>query len=237
MRGPDDKTRLSYWFPLIEAAGLPVPRTVILPKLTDTEEEGLYNLVGDGTPWSAVGDFIRSIAEAATPFGYPFFLRTDYTSAKHSWRDSCFVDSPDTIESHVREIAEYSMMADLMGLPIDRWVVREYLKTVPAFHAFRGMPINEEFRVFVRDGVIEHFQPYWPPETIQRPDVSDWEEQLTLMNTPRDLDRAEIEQLALEVSKVIPGFWSVDCLHVPGRGWFVTDMAEGDKSYRWEAGL
>lgn len=43
-----------------------------------------------------------------------------------------------------------------------------------------------------------------------------------------------IEKLAKDVSRAVPGFWSVDCLLTSDRGWVVTDMAEGEKSYRYE---
>lgn len=234
-RTRDDKTRLSYWFPLIEAAGIPVPKTIILPALTPKEEGQLYEwAAGEGEcPWLA--DLSVEILTAADELGWPCFLRTDYFSAKHSWSRSCFLSDPDEVMNHIKTIAEYSIMADLMGLPIDRWVVRELLPTKPAFHAFDGMPITREFRVFVRDGKVDHFQPYWPPDALDgQTDEPEWRMLLNDFNclTPETYD--EITNLALRVNAAVPGYWSVDCLSVEGRGWMVTDMAEGHKSYRWE---
>jgi hypothetical protein len=37
-----------------------------------------------------------------------------------------------------------------------------------------------------------------------------------------------------QVSGAVPGFWSVDWLHTVDRDWVLTDMADGDKSYRWQ---
>lgn len=229
----EDKTRLSYWFPLIEAAGLPVPKTVILPTLSESQEDGLFNLVGDGIKWDGLKPMADGIAEAAKDFGFPFFLRTDYSSAKHYWKDTCFVEKREGLEDHIHQIAEFSLMADIMGLPIDRWIVREFLPTTPAFYAFRDMPITREFRLFVRDGIIEHIQPYWPEHAIEDHEgfCEDWRERLKFLSELGD-DRQAITDLALQASVACPGFWSVDCLHTT-RGWFITDMAEGEKSYKY----
>lgn len=235
MRTRDDKTRLSYWFPLIRDAGLPVPKTVIIPALTEKEEGALYDLIGDGTPWPAFEDLCDTIADAGDLVGWPCFLRTDYTSAKHSWREACFLPDRANVGRHVHNIAEFSAMADLMGLPMDRWVVRELLKTEPSFVAFDGMPITREFRVFVKDGAVEHFQPYWPPDAIEgHTSTADWRVRLDALNAIPEDEKTAVVALALSANKAVPGFWSVDCLWVPTRGWFITDMAEGEKSYRWQ---
>ena len=38
---------------------------------------------------------------AAKEMGEPFFLRTDHTSAKHSWEETCFVKSTSDLMQHV----------------------------------------------------------------------------------------------------------------------------------------
>jgi hypothetical protein len=234
-RTREDKTRLSYWFPLIEAAGIPAPKTIILPTLTPKEEGELCDWAAGEGSYDGLPYLIGDINQAAIAFGYPCFLRTDYSSAKHSWSKSCFLASATQIKESIQSIAEYSIMADLMGLPIDRWVVRELLPTKPVFHAFRDMPIVREFRVFVRDSVIEHWQPYWPLHALEgQTEEPNWRELASQLNSITPEERAKVEGLALRVSAAVPGYWSVDCLDVVGRGWMVTDMAEGDKSYRWD---
>lgn len=233
----DSKTRLSYWFPLIEAAGLPVPKTRIVA-LSDDDFADFYSIFDGETPkcWDRL---LADIAKAANEVGgVPFFLRTDFTSAKHDWKDSCFVSDIARLANHVYALAEYSEIADIFGgMPPDAFVVRELLPTSPAFIAFHGrMPITREFRFFVRDGSIEHIQPYWPAATIEdhEPSEADWRERLTEMSELSGEIYAQLADMTQLVSRAVPGFWSVDWLHTTDRGWVLTDMAEGDKSYRWE---
>jgi hypothetical protein len=230
-----DKTRLSYWFPLIQAAGIPVPKTIIASVLTPKDEDDLINWAAGEGPCEHLPYLVGDINQAAVAFGYPCFLRTDYSSAKHSWSKSCFLAKPARIMESIQSIAEYSIMADLMGLPIDTWVVRELLPTKSVFHAFNDMPIVREFRVFVRDGKVDHFQPYWPVHALEgQTEEPKWRELVNELNAITPEERAKVEDLALRVNAAVPGYWSVDCLDVVGRGWMVTDMAEGEKSYRWE---
>lgn len=225
-----DPCCLSYWFPLIESAGLPVPRTKFFT--TDCE---LWKMFHSQTP-DRFDDFIAQLRNAATevsPSG-PWFLRTGLTSAKHSWKETCFVTDLDKLKSHVFRIAEFSECADIMGLPYHTWVVREMLSTKPAFTAFYGsMPIVREFRFFIRDGSIEHIQPYWPEESIEVPSEPDWKDRFASLSkiTPEEFET--IKSLVLRASAAVPGFWSIDLLDTE-RGWFVTDMAPGERSYRYE---
>jgi hypothetical protein len=41
------------------------------------------------------------------------------------------VKADDIVQQHVYEIAEASEIADMIGLPWDTWVVREFLPTMP----------------------------------------------------------------------------------------------------------
>lgn len=235
----DSPTRLSYWFPRVQAAGLPVPRTHLVV-LSDEEMRDFDRLFDGETPacWNRLLADIRYAATApGLGVGVPFFLRTDFTSAKHDWQHSCFVADLDRLGHHVYALAEFSAMADMVGgMPPDTFVVRELLKTAPAFTAFHGrMPITREFRYFVRDSVIEHSQPYWPPAAIEDhgPDVSDWRERLTRISTLENDEHGELATLTQLANVAVPGFWSVDWLETE-RGWVLTDMAEGDTSFRWE---
>lgn len=230
MRGKDDKSRLSYWFPLIESAGLPVPRTKII-RLADGEN--LYDLL-DGNMPACMTSLVDRIEDAAKDFGTPFFLRTDYTSAKHDWADTCCVKDVHLLSRHIAQIVEYSECVDMIALPSDVWVVREMLKTNPAFHAFRQMPIVREFRFFVRDGSVEHTQPYWPADSITQPDCDHWRDWLAAMSVLDNADRSVLSDMTLRANQAVPGYWSVDWLDTVDRGWVLTDMAEGDASFKYE---
>lgn len=121
-RDKDDKTRLSYWFPKVQAAGLPVPTTRIIT-LTREESTALtMHLFGEG-PADELHRLHAKIAGAADEIGgVPFFLRTDFTSAKHDWKDTCCVRNADLIPHHIHAIWEYSELADMMGLLCDVWL-------------------------------------------------------------------------------------------------------------------
>lgn len=240
---PDDSlTRLSYWFPLVESAGLPVPETRIV-KISDQDMRLLFTFCldgeGDPTPWHSLTHAIE-MAALSLPKPPPVFLRTDFLSGKHSWVETCYVADLSLIPTHVSRLIEKSETFDFVGCPWDVWVVREFLNTRPQFHAFQGMPITREFRYFVRDGVIEHRQPYWPEYAIEgnfyrgAVEPEDWRSTLSEMNRISANEDTELSRLTLETSAAVPGFWSVDWLQTADRGWVLTDMAEGDKSFRWE---
>jgi hypothetical protein len=231
--GAVNKTRLSYWFPLIKAAGIPVPRTEIVPYA-----HSLAPLF-DGEQPKGWNDLRRSIIHAAERVSRtgPWFLRTDFGAAKHSWKKTCFVTDLSSIGRHIAAIAEEHEMQFPFVPPCDNWVVREMLPTKPIFTAFWGdMPITREFRFFVRDDEVEHTQFYWPADALKdsHPSAKDWRKRLRKINEfSGTREQAQLYDLARRVSRAVPGFWSVDLLDTE-RGWFVTDMAEGEKSYRWE---
>ncbi|MBV8781157.1 MAG: hypothetical protein JO353_07140 [Phycisphaerae bacterium] len=232
----DNKTRLSFWFPRIKAHGLPVPKTEIIRTklfLAGLLEEKPAHEFSDGFL-----EFMDEIRGAGDRLGWPCFLRTDYTSAKHYWKKTCFVEDRYAIASHVAEIVEFSELADIMGLPTDVWVVRELLKTDPAFHAFSGdMPITQEFRFFVEGGRVSHIQPYWPANAIEqgRPAATDWRGRLREINRLEDHDRRILSEMSLQAFRALgEGDWSIDWLLTTDRDWVLTDMAEASRSFRYE---
>lgn len=226
-----DKTALSYWFPKLLAAGLPVPRTTIIPMPTAAQEDICAAFDGqDGT--GAVKPFFDMLAAAAGEFGFPCFLRTDHTSAKHSWKRSCFLPSADDIPGHVSEIIEFSECCDLIGLPWDTWVVRELLPTMPdgVCPGYGDMPICREFRFFVEDGTVRCHHPYWPREALEHGGAP---ADLDYDALCRMKDDAALTALASAAGAAVGGAWSVDILETR-RGWFITDMAEARRSFHWE---
>ncbi len=233
------RTAMSYWLPRIIEAGLPVPRTRFV-MMSEPAQSHIWNLF-DGNPEpktkNALNWFLMNLASRCAEVSMPCFLRTDHTSAKHSWRDSCHLpnSSRETLLGHVLEIAEFSVVADFMGLPWDTWAVRELLPTQPAFYAFRGrMPITCEFRIFVVNGELICSHPYWPKGAIEmhvdESEFPDWKNKLLVIQQTK---RADAILLALAASKAVPGeAWSVDVLKTD-RGWFITDMAPAIVSWHW----
>jgi len=147
----DDRNCISWWFPKLAVAGLPVPRTTVL-RCSDREQGDLW-AVGDGRPlgrhWTA---FVDRVMAAAEEIGWPVFLRTGHTSYKHGWSKSCHLSQAADVPSHIRQLVEFSAIASIIGLPIEVWAVRQLLPTQRVVTIYDGFPLVREFRCFVEDG-------------------------------------------------------------------------------------
>lgn len=233
MQPPCDVNDLAYWFPKIEAAGLPVPETRIVT--TDVELMGLL----DGEMPVGFEAFLSDLEKASWNVGYPCFLRTGHTSGKHDWSDTCYVAGPNHLGRHVAALVEASALADVFGLPTRTWVVRSLIKTTPLFRCerWRGFPVTREFRVFIRDDEFEAMYPYWPEDAVEQgqPDRDDWRDVLRVASEITDDDADKVTFLAGMASAAVGGgYWSIDFLQDEGGDWWLTDMADGDRSYRPE---
>src|SRR4051812_17410817 len=87
-----DRNDLAYWFPRLEATGVPVPRTAIVT--TDLDLSLVFE-AGD-TP-EGFRNFLAHLTLAADALGYPAFLRTGHTSGKHDWPRTCFLRNPEAL--------------------------------------------------------------------------------------------------------------------------------------------
>lgn len=212
---------LSYWYPKIVGV-VPTPETIVCP--TNVQMTALF----DGKKPDGWDEFIGVLGRATDYFGYPCFLRTGHTSGKHDWKDTCFVPSREALESHVTALVEYSEMTSLIGLPYNVWVVRKMLPTKPLGTAFKGMPICKEFRVFVRDGDIQCWHPYWPANAFKQ-GVPEWYNDLCELG---EGDQRTVFYNAVKAGKAVGGHWSVDLLKT-NNGWYVTDMATAEDSWHW----
>lgn len=224
-----DKNSLAFWYPKISDHGLPVPRTKIVPVPPECD----LSLLLDGSTPNLYDQFIMPLREAISEIGTPCFLRTSHGSGKHDWSRTCYVTDVARIELHVWNLVEWSHLVDLGGLPYDTWAVREMIETDPLFHAFWGMPITREFRVFATEQAVETVLPYWPPAAIRRPDTDDWEARLHEASTITHAEQTLLEGLAkAAVAAVGGGYWSIDFLEDREGFWFLTDMADGERSHR-----
>jgi len=239
---------LSYWFPKLVEAGLPVPRTEIVK--TDVDLTSLL----DGVIPIGVEPFFNELRKATDAIGgCPCFLRTGQGSGKHRWKDCCFLESQKTIPQHVASLVEWSHVVDFFGLSHDVWVVRKLLPVEPlaVLPRYHGMPLVVEYRAFIGDGKVKCIHPYWPERSIRdglecthrsghlvANDVCS-ECQKTadgLFLLTRDpADESAALSLARNTATTFSGDgeWSVDLLKTK-IGWFVTDMAEAAKSYHYE---
>lgn len=219
---------LAHWFPFVERAGVPHPKTIVLK--TDL---GLLSLIDCIEPEGLDG-FVTKVREACAEVGYPAFLRTGHTSGKHDWSQTCYVPGPDHVLPHMCSLIEYSEMCSFIGLPLDTWVVREYLPCYPMFHAFCGMPMRLERRYFVRDGKVVCHHPYWPKRSIKDPTDPKWENLLEGANRELPNEIEILTKMSERVAREIGGAWSVDWMWVSDRGWVCIDMATFDESFHWD---
>jgi hypothetical protein len=229
----DDLTALSHWFPKIRDAALPVPRTALIDMPIEAQKDAWEAFDGkDGN--GGLQLFAGSVAEIGATFGVPFFLRTDHTSGKHSWRDACFVADPVLVIRNIMAIIEYSEMCSIVGLPYARWAIREMLPTIPfgVCPEYLDMPICKEFRFFVDDAKVRCWHPYWPRLALERGGAMLSDADYAALCEPGG-DLEELTDLAQRAGAAVGGAWSVDILQTT-RGWFVTDMAEAGKSFHWE---
>lgn len=225
------KTALSYWFPRLEAAGLPVPRTAIIPMPTAAQESIRAAFDGVDKNSAELLTFYDNLRSAAAAVGYPCFLRTDHTSGKHFWNETCYLKFTNDVPRNVYMLAEFSEIADFIGLPWSTWVVREFLPTIQLGTCphYRDMPVCREFRFFVDGPDVACHHPYWPREALEQGGCSDVDyDALCRLD-----DQSDLLRLASAAGKAVGGgAWSVDILETR-RGWFVIDMAEAHKSFHW----
>ncbi len=239
-RPPRDVNDLAYWYPkLTGTEGLALPSTEIVH--TDV---GLFDLLDGKRPEgydAFIGDLL-SAAERICPIGTadgrlgPVFLRTGHGSGKHTWSRTCMVRDRKRIGEHVSALVEWSALCDL---PVNTWVVRELLPVRPLFtcEVYCDLPLVREFRLFVEGGDVTHTQPYWPPQAVAegRPDTASW---TTLLHEASQLANHEaltLEDMALRaVAAIGHGDWSVDFLQTVDGHWYLIDMADAARSYRYD---
>jgi hypothetical protein len=189
-----------------------------------------WQIFDNKEPATALAEFADQIRAASADFGYPFFLRSDQTSGKHDWKTTCFVADPDKIQDHILGVAYFSEFHWISWQ--GNWVARELLPTMPVgiCPRFGDMPVCKEFRFFVDGANIECVHPYWPRQALEQGgcDLTDIEYDALCEMT----NEGELRKIASAAGAALGGRWSVDLLATE-RGWFLTDMAEADKSYHW----
>jgi len=238
MKKNDDKNALSYWFPKIAAAGLPVPKTVIVEMPEEATCVVWEALDGQDAPVENVLSFdifIATLGDVIKGLGLPAFLRTDHTSGKHNWKQCCYVTDVDTLGQHIFALVEQSEMAGMLGLPWEKWVAREYLPVEPVDVCpnYGNMPVNKEYRFFVDNGVIRCLHPYWPRKALEQGGAKMSEEAYRDLCTFSPYSIHAWEDLATRAGKAVGGSWSIDILETK-KGLYVTDMALAEDSFHWK---
>lgn len=219
-----NKNSLLFWYPKICHLGIKTPQTDWL-LLNDKEKKEYWE--GDSCNVARINQFIKC-------FNPPIFVRTDQASNKWMWQKSCYIENYDNLNSQIFEIICMNRIADMMGLPIEAIVVREYIPMAEKFRAFYGMPVNPERRYFIYDGKVLCHHPYWIESSIKFFNIDEPENWKHLLKEANDETKEEIELLsfyASQIAEVMEGYWSVDfCLSQNGE-WILIDMANGYESW------
>lgn len=218
------------WLPAIEAAGLPCPHTVIVPY-----DHYACAAIFDGETSEEFMRLTDAVMEAGRAIGFPVFIRTDLSSAKHSGIDALCISA----DGHNQPIFETLEDNELKFWMEKEWptafLVRKFLTLDAPFTAFRGLPIAREFRFFADETQVYCWHPYWPEFSIEdhRPSCENWRELLAELNTTPP--PAELSAMAVRAAAACGGGrWSVDfCRDVDGK-WWLPDMAREEDSFHWE---
>lgn len=218
------------WLPSIEKAGLPVPKTVIVPYDHHACAPVFY-----GQSSTEFERLVEAVAKAAVEVIHPIFIRTDLSSAKHSGPTAYRIGRGEAPGKAVFSTLEDNEMKFWMGrYGPSAFLVRQFLELDAPFTAFHNFPVAREFRFFANSKCVRCWHPYWPAESLEehRPSREDWRECLTELHQVPKVP--ELWLMAVAAAKACGGGeWSVDfCLDVHGK-WWLLDMATAEDSYHW----
>jgi len=230
----DDLNSMLYWWPKVSSLGsagiVPMPKTLIyeIPKnqLEKLDEENMEVLD------------VHLIKLTARKIGYPLFMRTDQSSGKHEWKDTCYVDREKVLFSHIFNLFVSNWCADVLGLPFKALVFREYIPMDSGFTAFPGrLPISRERRYFVKDGEVVCHHPYWPEDALAEadPSTSAWRDILRDMNSESSLEVEILSAYARALGDELRGAWSIDFCRSKAHKWFFIDAALSADSWHPES--
>lgn len=216
---------MDHWFPLTKDLPIPQPRTeAVLTMGTNM----WYSFLDD--PHILDRSF-KEILPIADKLGYPLFIRTDQASAKHSYVDTCKVESEDQLLQNICNLIEENYMCDLN---IQTLYFRSFIELDSMFTAFNKMPVAPERRYFVKDGKVLCHHPYWIEDAIRNPSIEDWDGPLRGMNFQEACEVMLLKKYATIISRAVPGCWSVDFALAKNGVWNFIDMADARLSWHPE---
>jgi hypothetical protein len=174
---------------------------------------------------------------AACDLGWPVFIRTDLTSAKHDGDSAVRATNADDVLPIVGGLVGESAMKQMKPAAL---MVREWIDIEADFTAFGGLPIGTEFRLFAGpdDVLCSHY--YWPEDSIERPDDEDWKrlrEASASVEPPAEVRVAATRaaRLANRHEALDPlEVWSVDFARDESGHWHLIDMALAANSWHPE---
>lgn len=222
----DAFTSALYWYPRIES--LPTPKTILIPF---DWNDIIRALDGEAVDWHR-----EELEAAGETLGYPVFLRTDLTSAKHSGPSVYRIESREEFAQKMWLTLEDNAMKDQAP---SAWMVREWLDLDAPFAAFDEHPIANEWRFFASPTKIHCRHFYWPTAAMQfwnrfGGEPEGWREALRKMNSRNPpLRLYEWAKVAASVCQDFPT-WSVDFAKDKSGKWWLIDMAQASSSWHPE---
>ncbi len=227
------------WLPAIQSAGLPTPRTIVVP-YCHRDCIGIFD--GPGAEDSAVEAFrkvVTDVSAAVAEIGPPAFVRTDLSSAKHAGR-SAWLAHEEIAQTVHRLIEDNEMKFWLERDGPQAILVRQFLRLPAPFTGFNGLPISREWRYFADGDRVICQHPYWPHDAFEEwgPDETapkNWRDLLTAMHEPPAGEEAQLlKEMAICAARSCGGAaWSVDFAQDGDGKWWLLDMARMECSWHW----
>jgi len=228
------ESSLLVWYPRIK--GLPIPQ--VQTEIAGTGHKPLYDFMVNEKPIPE--NVYEKMYQAMERIGkYPMFMRTDQSSAKHSWKDTCFLTSKDKLNHNLSFLIENHEMQNMAGeLGYEAVVFREFLDLESYFTTdfYGDFPVNKEVRCFIRDGSFVSMHNYWFDDAVKQghPHDTKWRAKLKKLNTIGKGDKMMIKAHLNLVSPRFQDYWSVDFAKGKNGIWYLIDMARGEVSYHPE---
>ncbi len=109
--------------------------------------------------WGDEGSVTKAL-RAARELEGPFIVKDYVKSRKHEWYDACYIENIANVENASKIITNFvdRQREDLIGGIVLRRFVK--LKQI-GYHENSGMPLSEEYRVFIVSGRVAAISDYW----------------------------------------------------------------------------
>jgi hypothetical protein len=177
---------------------------------------------------------------------FPCFFKLATRSLKHALYGDCmiFQSKEEFVKSMPNIIAGMAGNYDNDGYVSNTFCFRELLDIDYTVKNYGQMPLINEYRTFIQDGKITALMPYYSYENFAG-NYLDYREKnkekhaecKKLYDSVVKLsaeDKAEIERISLEISKVIPAHHSLDIMQDIHGSWWVVDMQPAELSFGFE---
>lgn len=115
------------------------------------------------------------LIDAARDLGWPVFIRSDLTSAKHEGLGAVQARDETNVRPVTADIVSDCAMKSMFPSAL---LVREWIDIEAEFTAFDGLPIGTEFRVFAGPDDVQCAHYYWPEDSIRNASLpeDEWQE-------------------------------------------------------------